>query len=80
MSNKRWRKDGKDIDPEEPTLVNLGKQTRLKKRIKVRITSRYYGGLKITSVSKYRTMRDAENAMKRAGVIRARIIENKTQP
>jgi len=77
VGNKRWRKDGKEIELTETENVKQRKKYSSKKHIKVRITKRFYGDLKWTTISKYRTLRDAKNAMNQANVIRAEIIKDK---
>ncbi len=75
VGNKRWRKDGKDIDILEGNIVSYRKKHKVQRTIKVKITKKFYGDLKWTTTSKYRTLRDAENAMNQANVIKAEIIE-----
>lgn len=75
VGNKRWRKDGKEIELNETNDLNLRKKYSTKRHIKVKITKKFYGDLKWTTVSKYRTLRDAKNAMKQVNVIKAEIIE-----
>lgn len=72
VGNKRWRKAGKNNDADNEIIVI--KRKLIKRAIKVRITSKYYGDRKVTSISKYRTLRDAKNAMKRANVFHAEIL------
>ncbi|MCH3885460.1 hypothetical protein [Tenacibaculum aquimarinum] len=75
VGNKRWRKNGKEIELNEIDNLKPRKKYSIKRHIKVKITKKYYGDLKWTTVSKYRTLRDAQNAMKQANVIKAEIIE-----
>ena len=75
VGNKRWRKDGKEIELNETNDLNPRKKYSTKRHIKVKITKKFYGDLKWTTVSKYRTLRDAKNAMKQANVIKSEIIE-----
>lgn len=77
VGNKRWRKDGKKIAADETDNSKHRKKHLTKKCIKVRITKKFYGELRLTTVSKYRTLRDARNAMKQGNVIEAEIIETK---
>lgn len=74
VGNKRWRKDGKEIDISD-NLIQSKKTNRLKRTIKVKITKKFYGDLKWTTITKYRTIRDAENAMRQANVVKAEIIK-----
>jgi len=75
VGNKKWRKTGKCLTEYEE-IVNFRKSYIGKKIIKVRITKLYYGNIKIKTISKYRKMRDAENAMNQQHVIKAEILEN----
>ena len=77
VGNKRWRRDGKDIEVLEVNRVGYRKQYKMRRTIKVRITKKFYGDIKSTTISRYRTLRDANNAMNQANVLRAEIIENK---
>ena len=77
VGNKRWRKDGKDIELFETNVLKQPKKYSLKKHIKVKITKQTHGGLKSTTISKYRTLRDANNAMNQGNIIWAEIIEKK---
>lgn len=77
VGNKRWRKDGKEIKINETDNFKQRKKYSTKREIKVKITKKFYGDLKWTTISKYRTLRDAKNAMNQANVIRAEIIEKK---
>ena len=74
VGNKRWRKTGKNNLIEEPIIIV--KRKLIKKAIKVRITCKYYGDHKVTSVSKYRTLQDAKNAINRAHVTSSEILIN----
>jgi len=74
--NKRWRKTGKNLpDSEEP--VHWRKTRAIKKTITVRITTMSHCGCKTTRTEKYRTLRDAENAMKRAHVTQTILLKPK---
>ncbi|PWG04029.1 hypothetical protein [Polaribacter aquimarinus] len=75
VGNKSWRKDGKEIELNETDNLSHWKKYSTKRNIKVKITKKFYGDLKWTTISKYRTLRDAENAMKQANIIKAEIIE-----
>lgn len=77
VGNKRWRKDGKEIEITAPINSRERKKHSTKRYIKVKITKQFYGGLKSTAISKYSTLRDAKNAINQANVIKAEIIENK---
>ena len=70
--NKRWRKTGLEIDEDIPLSLPKNKKP---KRTKVKITKRYFGDITLTNISKYRSLRDAKNAMKQGNVIRARVID-----
>lgn len=72
--NKRWRKTGKNLTGSEE-IVPHRKKHRSKKEITVRITLCHYGR-KSTRTEKYRTLRDAENAMKRAHVLQTLILKS----
>lgn len=73
--NKRWRKTGIQLtDSDEPVLCR--KKQRVKKNLTVRITTINHCGRKSTRTEKYRTMRDAENAMKRPHVLQALILKS----
>jgi len=74
VGNKKWRKISKDIYLEENESVKLKKQHRLRKTIEVKITKTYFGDVKVTTKSKYRTLRDAKNAMNQPSVIRSEIL------
>jgi len=74
LGNKRWRKTGKDLSELEEHTNGFKARRKTKKEIKVRITVRFYGDRKGTSLTRYKTMRDAENAMNRGNVIRAEIL------
>jgi hypothetical protein len=76
VGNKRWRKDGKEIEVDETHNLRQRKKYLTKRHIKVKMTKKFCGDLEWTTVSKYRTLRDAQNAMKQANVIKAEIIEN----
>lgn len=69
--NKRWRKAGKDILNED--YVVSYKKNLLKRTIKVKTIIRCYGTT-IQTISKYRTLRDAQNAMKRGNVVSSKIL------
>ena len=75
LGNKRWRKDGKNIDNIEEIVVKHRKKYKSRRLIKVKITKEIYGDLKWSRITKYRTLRDAENAMKQANIIKAEILE-----
>ncbi len=70
--NKRWRKTGLEIEEDIPLSPPKKKKP---KKIKVKITKSCFGNIKLTSISKYKNLRDAKNAMKQGNVIRARIID-----
>jgi len=74
VGNKRWRKDGKKVEISE-NLVQSKKRNRLKRTISVKITEKFYGDLKWTTITRYRTIRDALNAMRQANVIKAEILK-----
>lgn len=74
LGNKRWRKTGKGLPELEEHTNGFKARRKIKKEIKVRITLSLYGDRKITHFTRYKTMRDAENAMNRGNVIRAEII------
>lgn len=74
VGNKRWRKDGKDIELYDADEIKPLKKYSTKKHIKVKIKKKLYGDLYWTNISKYRSLRDAKNAMKQAGVIEAEIL------
>lgn len=78
VGNKSWRRDGKKIEVNELSQLRQRKKHTSKRQIKVRITKRFHGDSKSTTISKYRTLRDAQNAMKQANVIRAEIIEKQS--
>lgn len=73
--NKRWRKTAKKLNEIEEEVSYTPKRKKSKKHIKVKITTRFYGDNTWTQTNKYRNLRDAQNAMHRANVIRAEIIE-----
>ncbi len=77
VGNKKWRKTAKNLSEFEEEEVRTPKKRRLKKTIKVKITHKSYGEAIFTYTYKYRTMRDAKNAMNRASVITAKILEIK---
>ena len=73
VGNKRWRKTSNTLE-KETILSSLSKKRQ--KRIRVKITKSYFGDRTVSSISKYRTLRDAKNAMSQSNVIRAVILEN----
>ena len=74
VGNKRWRRTGAGLTEIEEN-DKTRKRNNEKRIIKVRITKMYYGGLKTKNITKYRKIRDAENAMRQASVISAEILE-----
>lgn len=76
VSNKRWRKTGKNI-AEEEIVRPVHTTIKLKKKIKVKITFQDHNGKTHSRINTYKTLRDAKNAMNQAHVIRTLIIEPK---
>lgn len=74
--NKRFRKTGKNNDAEiTDNLIKWSKQRKTKKSIKVKITYYCIGDSKSTHIKRFRSIRDAENSMRRNNVIRSKIID-----
>ncbi len=73
LGNKRWRKTS--MAQEKETILG-NKISKKPKKITVKITKTLFGNRKVSSISKYRSIRDAKNAMNQAGVIQAIILTN----
>lgn len=75
QGNKRFRKSALEFFDEELLMIpRRGKSNE--KKIRVKITREHPTGWKSSSISKYRTLRDVENAMKANHVIRAIILDD----
>jgi len=73
VGNKRWRKTGKNITECEEIKTFRNRKTG-KRKIVVRIST-HFNGLTFIGVSRYRTIRDAQNAINRPNVIHAEILK-----
>lgn len=73
IGNKRWRRTSNILEKE---IILNSPTSKKRKKIKVKITTTTFGGRTTSSISKYRTLRDAKNAMSRPNVVRATILED----
>lgn len=74
LGNKKFRKSRLGFNDENQGLQKYKKKAT-RKRIKAKITIKYFGNHKISYYKKYRTIRDLNNAVNRPNVIRCYIIE-----
>tara|TARA_R110000868_G_scaffold368227_1_gene631214 strand:+ start:49020 stop:49325 length:306 start_codon:yes stop_codon:yes gene_type:complete len=73
IGNKRWRRTSSILEKE---IILKSPSYKKRKKIKVKITTSTFGGRITTSISKYRTLSDAKNAINRPNVVRATILED----
>ncbi|MCH2235586.1 MAG: hypothetical protein MK078_15145 [Crocinitomicaceae bacterium] len=72
QGNKKFRRT--DINLDDEFVPKIQSRKKAKRIIEVKITSMFYGDIKVSKISKYRTMRDAQNAINRGNVVRAHFV------
>lgn len=76
LGNKRFRKVAVTIDTEEFKSHSKTTKRKSRKRIKAKITIKFYGDRKYSYYKSYRTMKDLENSVKRPNVIRYTVLNH----
>jgi len=76
LGNKRFRKTSPTMEDDEFDRFTKAKKKKARKRIRAKITIRFYRDNKISYYKSYRTMRDLENAVNRPNVITYTILNN----
>ncbi len=79
LGNKRFRKTSPTMEYDEFERFAKAKKKQKRKRIRAKITSRFYGDNKISYYKSYRTMKDLDNAVKRPNVITYTILNNSVE-
>jgi len=76
LGNKKFRKAALTLEEDQFFNSKRSKRKRSKKRIKIKVTIKYWENTIVSYYKSYRTLKDMQNAINRPNVIRYQILSN----